>query len=767
MKSLEISAKIVAITAAVFVAVIVLWRFPASLHPEYSRVVRYRDGTIMRIYITGDEKWRIHCPITRIDTNLVKATLCYEDKYFYWHRGVNVFALARALYKDVKARKVVQGGSTLSMQLARITEHRPRTVISKFIEIVRAIQFEIKLGKRSILEAYFNLAPYGGNIEGVAAASRFYFGKSPRHLSPSEIAFLVSLPRSPSKRNPRTGNLNDIKKGRNRVLKSMFKAKLIDRKTYMRILHTQPLYYTHSLPCEAPYAADFIKGKYPDLLDIKSSIDRGIQVNVENIVKSYKKYVNSLGASNISAVVIENSTGKVRALVGSLDYWDRTIDGQVIGFDSYRSPGSALKPFLYTLAIQNGIISSQSLLIDVPTSFGSFSPVNFDERYRGLVKAEDALSFSLNVPFVYLLRKTGYREFLKLLKQGGLKGPVKGEYYGLALITGGMEVKLINLTNMYTALARGGAYAPYSLLKDSNIGKEKVLFQPGAVYITLSALSKRGRPDFPALGKILKQKQGPCFWKTGTSFGRRDAWSIGFRGKYTVGVWCGNFDGRGAQGIVGALAAAPVMFDIIGAVDGGYFNGKFPWTKKALSQLDSMEVCAFSGYKPTSACNSTKKVLVLKNAHVYEACPFHRIFSVEKHTGARACPLKSYKPGDIVRKSFLVVPPSVRKILGDTLTAPSYTSDCRLGGKRTGLVIVSPHNGTHYISPRDVNFKNGILLMAYTGSRNRQIYWFINGKLSVKTLSGESKGLKLARGKYNIVAVDTDGHTKSCVLWVE
>ncbi len=756
------------IIAPLFLYLILIFVIPLprrAIYVPYGRIIRYRDGRIMRMYVSSDEKWRFFIPLDSISPLLLKTTLAYEDRHFFWHLGINPLAILRALIVNVRHGKVVQGGSTLSMQLARIMEPKKRTIWAKLIEAFRANQMEIRLGKRRILELYFNLAPYGGNVEGIKAASLFYLGKSPEDINTFEAAFLVAIPQSPTERMPLPHNRHRIKKAVKKVLSAMLKDGIIDRRSFMEMIGREPVFYVRKPIIEAPHAADFIKMLYPDSLDIVSSIDRTVQKKAEGILNSYADYLKSHGAEDASIVVIENSTRKVRAIVGSLDYFDRR-DGQVLGFYSFRSPGSALKPFLYTLALEKGIITSESLLPDAPLQFGDFSPKDFDEKYRGLVTAEYALSHSLNIPFVYLLRLVGYKNFIKILNRGGLKEMKRGRYYGLPVITGAKEVRLIDLTNLYVSLARGGMHGKYILLEHEKLNKEFPLFKSGAVYITLKALSLRNRPDKPVLGNLIREEYGPVYWKTGTSWGRRDALSIGFREHYTVGVWSGNFDGRGFRDIVGAILSAPIMFDILKAIDGGYFSGNFSWTEKALSEITLFDVCAFSGYRPTKYCRKHKKVMVLKSQLPYRLCPYHKLYRIEKQTGYRACPEKHYRKGELIDSIFLVLPQPARKIFGKSYAPPSFGPDCKLASDKKGFYIVSPQKDAHYFIEKDVNFEQGIPLIAYTDSKNPEISWFVDGEFYGKSKSGEALKLIINSGSHTVYAQDMDGRSASVDITV-
>lgn len=730
-----------------FIILVYAIPLPKKLRFSNSKIVRFNDNSVMRVYVSSDEKYRIYLPLEEIDKRLIKSTICYEDRFFYYHFGINPVSLLRALYLNLKERKIVSGGSTITMQLARILEPKKRNIISKLIEMFRAIQFEIRLGKKRILELYLNLAPYGGNVEGVAAASLGYFGKLPYELTPAEIAFLVSLPQSPTLRRP--GGLVPPEDGRNRVLKKMLKFKIINEKEFKIAIESSTPSGFKPFPFYAPHATDYLILKYPDKDDIKSSIDKEIQLKIENIANAYRRKIRNYGAKDISIVVIENKSGKVRGLIGTFDYFD-TLTGKVIGFNSLRSPGSLLKPFLYIKCIEEGLITKEMLIEDVPYKFREYSPLNFNKTFSGLVKAEDALSQSLNVPFVIMLKKYGYNNFIRLLKETGIK---PDRYIGLPIIIGGMEVSLLYITNLYASLSRGGIFFDYSVLEDDTIKNVKRLFNPSAVLLCLDALKKRKRPDAPNISKFAIPK-GDIYWKTGTSMKRKDAWSVGFKKEYTVGVWIGNFTGEGNDSIIGAILSAPIMFDIIGAIDN---DEGLEWIDFAESGIDSVEVCAFSGYRPNDNCPERKMVAVLRNSYPVETCPYHKKFLVEKKTNFRICPDKDYKKGEIVEKVFIILPPLVQGLLGYG-KEPQFPKDCNRRDERNYLVILQPVNGATYIIPKGVKNTEFIPLQGYTSSKEGNIHWFINGEYIGKSLSGEIINIYSDDGTLEIFAQDDNGN---------
>ena len=744
-----------------FILLVYLIPLPQKIqHPQYSTVIKDRNGRVLRVYLTKDEKRRVYTPLDKIDPLLIKTTIAYEDRFYYYHPGINPISIIKAAYIDIKNRKIISGASTIPMQLARIVEPKPRTIKSKIIECFRAIQFTLRLGKRKTLELYLNLAPYGSNIEGVAAASLSYFGKLPQKLMPGEIAFLVSLPQSPSLRMPGAKNRKDA---RDKVLKRMLKNKLINKSEYKKAFEIPPPKKIRKFPFYAPHICDFAKKLYPEKKEIVLSIDLSIQKRCESILKSYKNHLFLNGASNASVVVIDNENSKVVAAIGSLNYFDQEHSGQVIGFAAYRSPGSALKPFLYALALQKGVITTESLIEDAPYNLNGFSPKNFSGKWHGLIKAEDALSFSLNMPFAILLRRTGYYSFLTLLKSLNIRGLLPDDAYGLAIITGGMETRLIDLTDAYSTLARGGIYIPWSIVADEKPETGRPTLRYGACYLTLKALKKRGRPDAPDL-KNFVFPEGDIYWKTGTSWGRRDAWSLGFKNRYTVGVWCGNFDGKGASGIVGSNLASPIMFDIIKAIDRE--NNKLKWEWKGIADTEETEVCAFSGYAPNEYCPERKKVLTVKGVHPYIQCKFHKKIIVEKKTGKLACPEKAYKKGELTEKIITVFPPLVSLILHRGYLPP-YPEDCGITSSSSTLRIISPLPDTTLIIPRGLNFGKKVMLQATTTTKDGVIYWFVNDKFIGTTHSRDKLYITPEKTTLKIIAVDSSSSLARTTLRIK
>ncbi|MHA2609899.1 MAG: penicillin-binding protein 1C [bacterium JZ-2024 1] len=748
---------------SLFVISLFLVPLPKSLFKDYSQVILYENREPMRMFLTSDEKWRIWTPLDEMDPALIRATICYEDRYFFFHPGVNPISVLRALIQNIRSGRIVSGGSTISMQLARILEPKPRTVKSKILEAYRAIHMEVRLGKKRVLEVYMNRAPYGGNIEGVGGASWAYFRKPPKKLRPEEIAYLVSLPQSPTQRHPVTGKQEWAVRARNRVLEKMRRCGIISpsQEKFARLEAIPQRVYP--FPFSAPHASDFLHIRYAGKQEVYSTLNPRIQQIVETILQSYQSTITLGGASNASVVVIENSTRKVRALVGSLNYWDEQNDGQVAGFLAFRSPGSALKPFLYALALQNGIITTESLIEDAPTRFGAFQPVNFTETYHGLVPAQKALAFSLNVPFVHILRNTGVHNFLNLLDELGIKYD-QSIPYGLSAITGAIDLRLLDLTNAYVTLAHLGKHSSFILLEEEAEKREieeYSVLNPAAVYLTLQALSIKERPDAPLLSSYTISRV-PIYWKTGTSWGFRDAWSIGFHSDYTVGVWVGNFSGKGSPGIQSNRLAAPIMFDILHALS----EKAKPIPPPSDKHFSRVKVCAFSGYRPGAFCEETREVIVPKDSAPSRICPFHKSAMVVKKTGYRACPWMMSPEDQLEMKRFLYLPPAVAVILGLPTGFPPLSPECSVSPHSDALHITSPSSGAEYIFPSGLRLSGKIPLQAFTSTKDQMIYWFIQNQYIGSTRSGEILFHFLPSGTHEILAINSSGKKQQVIIRV-
>jgi len=697
---------------------------PESIKPPLSTVVRYEDGEVARVYLADDQQWRIYRKIG--DTN--KWTkVCFiqkEDRFFYWHPGFNPVSLFKALMRYIKYGRVINGGSTITMQLARILEPKERTVISKILEILRAIQFEIRFSKEEILEKYLNYAPFGKNIVGFETASRFYFGMSSEELNLSQCATLANLPQIPGV--DFFENKTLLKSKRDFVLTKLFNRGMIKKKDYVKAKSKPVEISPHRFPMEIPHISDHLVLN-GDRSNYITTIDRNLQQFVESKLQDYRETLEEKGITNASCVLMDNRTGNVVAIVGSLGYFDAP-EGQVRGFEALRQPGSTLKPFLYGLAIDKGIVTPKTMLKDVPISFKDFEPCNFDKKYRGYVRAEKALSYSLNVPFIRLLRDTGKSDFLNLLRKGGITTLRDDDYYGLSVILGACDVTLLELTNLYRMLANHGEYTSYNILKDNENHKVKRLLHEGSCYLVSRALSRRHNPDIPQefLGKPYLNR---LRWKTGTSQKYRDAWTIGYGKYYTLGVWVGNFDASSNVNLVGQEAAAPLFFEILGNIE-----MKYDYEEREVPRdLVRIKVCPLSGRLVTEDCDNFIYTYTLKSNSFTKTCNIHKKFLIEEKSGLRVTTAFEGM-GRLISKVYIVYPPDVREYLEKNLfvfqNIPPIHPACRRSCKEEGIKILSPKDETIYYATSTGELPMKAILSGGSG----ELYWFLDGKFYKKTL---------------------------------
>jgi penicillin-binding protein 1C len=531
--------------------------------------MRYDDGSVAHVQLAPDGRARIPVRLAEVDPAYVRALVALEDQRFWTHPGVDPIAVARAVVQDVAAGRVVSGASTITMQLARLLEPRPRTIRSKAIEALRAVQIEQRLSKTGVLEAYLAFAPYGANVEGIEAASLLYFGHRADRLTADEIAVLLAVPQDPTARFPRVDHVDALRAARDRVLARLLA--LDDRAGFgeaeLRDASTRPVPSAlRAVPREAPHAAAWLAGRAPSGAAIATTLDHGIQSTVERAIRRAHSGWAAQGIHNAAVVVVDHHTDEVKALVGNADFFDAAHGGQIAGFDVPRSPGSTMKPFVYALALDRGQALPETLSLDVPVAYQGYAPENYDGRYDGVVPLEQALTRSLNVPFVLQLEEMGMAPFEALLANGGVRSQdLSPGALGLSAVVGGMELTPLELAALYAALANDGEVRDLRIVA-APASAPRRLFSPAAAWLTRRALAIRDRPDFPARREMGAAPRG-IHWKTGTSFGNRDAWAVGSNLRYTVVVWTGNFDRTASPHLVGAETPAPVLFDLLEALD--------------------------------------------------------------------------------------------------------------------------------------------------------------------------------------------------------
>jgi penicillin-binding protein 1C len=760
------------VIAAVLIA-IHLWPKP-PLASRYTSSVAVYDtrGQLLRLTLAKDDRYRLWLPLDSISPDIVEAFLLQEDRWFYRHMGVNPFALARGGWRTYVTREPRQGGSTITMQLARLIDRNPsrssRTIGGKVRQIARALQLEAMYSKRDILEAYLNLVPYGANIEGVGAASLIHFGKSTRALSLPETLTLAVIPQAPSKRTL----VRDQEQADSASLTGA-RLRLFDRwlarhpsaasqAGLMRLALN--LRTANQLPFRAPHAVNQLLVRDGGTSrEIQTTLDLRLQRTLERQIHRYVERQRRIGIDNAAAMLVDYRTMEVKAVVGSAGFHNATINGQVNGTLAKRSPGSTLKPFIYALAMDQGLIHPLSVLKDAPAAFGPFSPENFDGTFIGPVTARDALIRSRNVPAVGLAAKLSQPSLYDFLKRAGVARMASEKHYGLALALGGGDVSMEELITLYGVLANRGVLQPLQYRKSmqqrdaTDVGVR--LLSEEASFMTLDILRNNPRPEGAIAGTRASM---PVAWKTGTSWGFRDAWSAGIFGPYVLAVWVGRFDGEGNPAYVGIQAAAPLFFQIVDAIaaeDRGLVEPVF----RNPPNLTRVEVCAASGDLPNVHCPLKAETWFVPGKSPIRVSDVHRAVMVDTQTGRVACP--PYQQGKVQQVVYEYWPSDLMRLYAQAgvprRTPPS--GDCgnaNAGG--TPPAITAPVRGAAYVMRASQPERNVVPLAATTEGGVSTLYWFANDSFITAGRPGVALPWKPSRpGRYLLRVVDELGRADS------
>lgn len=529
------------------------WIDTTALPPliaESSPEVLARDGTLLRAYTVSDGRWRLHATLEEVDRRYVDMLLAYEDKRFRSHPGIDWRASLRAVAQALRHGEVVSGGSTLSMQVARILEDGTTGQWQGKIRQVRvALAMERRLGKKAILELYLNRAPFGGNLEGVRAAALAYFGKEPRRLTPAEAALLVALPQSPERRRPDRAH-EAATAARGRVLDRMVGKAVLTAAEARAALRDPVPDRRRDFPALAAHLSDRLLAQSPIGTRYPTTLDGRLQAALEALAAQAAREIGP--RISVAILVADHRSGEILASVGSAGYQEDRRAGWIDMTRADRSPGSALKPLVYGLAFDQGLAHPETLIEDRPMAFGSYAPQNFDNRYRGTIRLADALRQSLNIPVIQLTEALGPERLLAHMKRAGMQPKLPRGRPGLAIALGGLGVTLQDLTQLYAGIARGGASVRLFAAQGRAQPTPRRILSPEAAWQVTDILAQLPPPP--------RASHGPMAWKTGTSYGNRDAWSIGYDGRHVVGVWIGRADGTPVPGAFGAVTAAPLLF---------------------------------------------------------------------------------------------------------------------------------------------------------------------------------------------------------------
>jgi penicillin-binding protein 1C len=689
------------------------------------------DGELLRATLAADGQYRIWTPLNEMSPALVNAFRLKEDRWFYWHPGVNPFSLIRAAIKTWRGPGR-QGGSTLTMQLARMVYHlNTKTPAGKIKQSVAALWLEARYSKRSILEAFLNLAPFGGNIQGVGAASRIYFGKPPTEIDLGEAITLAVIPQHPAARAGRSLQQTRLLSARAELANYWIRTNH-PTDSERRQLELPVLARADSaLPLRAPHFTDAILEANPGLSGpIITTLDAGLQRLVERQVERYLNEFGERGISNAATLLVDYRDMGVKSWVGSADYTNQGIHGQINGVLTKRSPGSTLKPFIYALALDQGVLHPRTVLRDAPTSFGPFTPENFDGNFVGPIPAQDALIRSRNIPAVWIATQLRQPDLYQFLQSAGVSNMKAESYYGLALALGGGEVTMEELAGLYAMLANHGVLQPLRT-RPSEPKRDGVrLLSPEASFIAVDMLSHNPRPGEDSF--LAPRGRWPIAWKTGTSWGFRDAWSAGIVGPYILVVWIGDFEAHGNPSFVGADAAAPLFFRIADAL-----NLERPdeviKTPEPPPGVSRVAVCAESGDLPNRYCPQTVETWYIPGKSPIKVSQLHRAVIIDIATGRPACP--PFDPNSTRQEVFEFWPSNMMKLFREAgmprRKAPAIP-DCAADETSGIPKIATPLRGVTY-TLRHKPGADTIPLEASTEADVDSVFWFDGAALIAKS----------------------------------
>jgi penicillin-binding protein 1C len=771
------SMKMGAVVLAAFALVIAVVPKPHLIdRTSFSPCFVDRNGKLLRLGLAEDDRYRVYVPLEKIVPQLIEMTLLHEDRYFREHAGFNPIALGRASWFDVRGQGRRLGASTITMQLARLHYHlNTRTIGGKLAQIAAAIHLECHCSKHEILEAYLNLAPYGRNIEGAGAASLIYFGKEPAELSPVEAMTLAVIPQSPARRSPGTAAHDlALQKARGVLLSQWLESHPEDERLRGVLAMPLEMKLPRDLPFRAPHLVEEMMARdETPRAETRLALDLGVQDLLERQVKQYLATRETDGFKNACALLIDYRTMEVRAAVGSADFRREDIHGQVDGLRAQRSPGSALKPFIYALAMDEGLIHPNSLLKDAPASFDGYDPENFDHHFAGPIKARDALIQSRNVPAVDLESKLDPRRNLyTLLRDAGIRRLQPESHYGLTVALGSAEVSPEEIGELYAMLANRGKLRPLRETLENKVEPGTQMLSPEASYLTLDMLKDAVRPDAVNVPRLVSEAR-PVAWKTGTSFSYRDAWSAGVFDNYVLVVWVGNFDGTVNPEFVGRTAAAPLLFHIVDALRA---NDPTPatmptcFTRTPDLNLRQVELCAVSGMIAAPNCPQTVKGWFIPGKSPIANCDIHRRVWVDNATGLRLtgeldragaahAEVCEFWPSDL-EKLFRAA--GLPRVGPPAMVAPYHSPRIvSVPDAARGPRIVSPKKGLVYHVRVGAEADEVLNLEATADTSREHLHWFVDAACVGVSEPSAALLWKLQPGRHVIRAVDDAGRADS------
>ncbi len=765
----------------IVLAVAFWWMLPDPLFSEpLASVLLARDGTLLSARIAADGQWRFP-PLTEVPGKYRRALLEFEDKRFEHHIGVDPLALARAIKLNLTHRRTVSGASTITMQVARLARAGgsngegadralPRTYAEKVLEMLFALRLEMSYSKGQILATYASHAPFGGNVVGLEAASWRYFGRSPQSLSWAEAATLAVLPNAPSLVTPGR-NRATLKAKRDRLLQRLREAGALTELD-LRLALAEPLVDAPlPLPNGAPHLLETLRVQHPGLSRFETTLDASLQAAATQMVHDRAQVLAREQIHNTAALIVDNRSFEVLAYVGNAEWSTRNELGLAVDIiQRPRSTGSVLKPFLYAAMLDGGQLLPHMLVADVPTQYSGYSPENFDHAYRGAVPADVALAQSLNVPAVRSLKEYGVERFYDLLHRMGMSTLTREpQDYGLTLILGGAEGTLWDITGMYANLvdiARHTTPGPppprHSLhvLQTSQAIALPSEFTPAAAWLTLNALLEAQRPAEEAHWKSFASSRNIA-WKTGTSWGSRDAWAVGSTSRYTVAVWVGNASGEGRPGLTGATAAAPLMFALHDRLNPA------PWLTQPILDMKRVDVCRDDGFLANEECERTVDWIPAAS-HFNRQSPYHHLVHLDRG-GRFQVDSSCEHVANMQHVSWFVLPPAqefyFRRAHSSYRELPAWRTDCQRSGGADGrgpMEFLYPNPAERIYIPMELDGVRGrTVFEAVHRDRDARLYWHLDGVYLGTTQTFHQLALDIPPGAHVVTIVDAAGNRLS------
>jgi penicillin-binding protein 1C len=726
---------------------------------DFSTVIYDSQHRLLRVTLTNDQKYRVFTPLANIPKNMLAATLLKEDKDFYRHLSIDFPSLAAAFWQTYIKREHRRGASTIVMQVARLRYHvNSHTLIGKLQQIFLALQLAHFYSKADILTAYFNLAPYGNNIEGVAAASLIYYHQPVARLSLPQILTLSVIPQNPDKRSLTPKNYQNLFLSRQKLF-AQWLALYPEDSQYQSIINL-PLtnYDRQQLPFLAPHFVEQVLHNLSlEQQHVATTLDLSLQQSIERTITQYLQSVHRQGVFNAAALLVDTRTMAIKALIGSADFFNTDIQGQVNGTLALRSPGSALKPFIYGLALDQGLIHPATILKDAPISFGTYDPENFDNRFLGPISAQNALIQSRNIPAIYVASQLKNPTLYQFLYQAGIALKAE-EVYGLALVLGGAELSMQQLVSLYAMLANQGILHSLNFVLPSIPDRGKRLLSREASFLVLKMLHNNPPPNMLNLPNL--SPSYPIAWKTGTSSGFRDGWTVGVFDHYVLAVWIGNFSGQGNPAFTGFAGAAPLFFNIVNAIQDRLEplgDTTAAWRDLNVKQVS---ICTPSGKLPTPLCPYLSKTWFIPGKSPIQKDDVYREVMQNLQTGLRTC---HFQP----KNKFVVYefwPSDILKIFQQASIPkrqpPRYESNCELFADVSNSVapqITSLKMGMEYVIQNNIQNTLKLPLLAVTDGDVDSLYWFANDIYLGKSTPNQILWWHAKVGEYKLRVVDSHG----------